>query len=251
MHVNYRFLVEAAGKENPAKGTLLDVGCGKGDMVRLAAEKGWEARGIEYFGPGSGTNIRDALQERGLLGGTVLEYDGLHFPFPDGSFDVVLSNQVFEHVPDLDPVLSEIARVLKPQGKLLCTFPYQGAIREGHSNVLLAHWFPRSRARQAWLFTFRCMGVGRLKGRRTRRRWAEFFNDWLAENTFYLTSDQVHSVFGRHFAKIEHHEADYMSYRLADLGKHKLSRATKGRLLGPLAAWINRKFGSLVIYASK
>lgn len=249
MHVNYRFLVAAAGVEKPERGTLLDVGCGKGDMVRLAAEDGWAARGIEYFGAGSGTTIRGVLQERGLLGDTVLEYDGLHFPFSDDSFDIVLSNQVFEHVPDLNPLLSEIARVLKPGGTLICTFPYQGAIREGHSNVLFAHWFPKSFMREVWLLMFRCMGIGRLKGKRTRRQWARFFNEWLNENTFYLGWRDVQNVFGKNFGRVEHREAAYMGYRLTDRGRPGLGRLAQWQIFAPLTVWIARKFGSLVIYA--
>jgi SAM-dependent methyltransferase len=44
--------------------------------------------------------------------------------FPDSVFDLVLSNDVFEHVPDLDRSLRECARVLNPQGILIGTFPF-------------------------------------------------------------------------------------------------------------------------------
>jgi SAM-dependent methyltransferase len=44
--------------------------------------------------------------------------------FPDACFDYVLVNDIFEHVPDLEAVLSEIQRVLAPGGVLLSTFPF-------------------------------------------------------------------------------------------------------------------------------
>jgi hypothetical protein len=44
--------------------------------------------------------------------------------FPDDSFDIVVVNDVFEHVPDLDQTLREIQRVLRPKGVLLSTFPF-------------------------------------------------------------------------------------------------------------------------------
>jgi SAM-dependent methyltransferase len=44
--------------------------------------------------------------------------------FSDGVFDLVLSNDVFEHVPDLDLALREIARVLNDSGVLIATFPF-------------------------------------------------------------------------------------------------------------------------------
>jgi SAM-dependent methyltransferase len=44
--------------------------------------------------------------------------------FPAAAFEVVVSNEVFEHIPDLPRGLREIARVLKPGGVLLATFPF-------------------------------------------------------------------------------------------------------------------------------
>jgi SAM-dependent methyltransferase len=44
--------------------------------------------------------------------------------FTDASFDVAISNDVFEHLPDLPAALQELARVLKPGGTLLATFPF-------------------------------------------------------------------------------------------------------------------------------
>ena len=45
-------------------------------------------------------------------------------PFPDGSFDAVMSTQVFEHVADLGGTVGEIRRVLAPGGRLLASVPF-------------------------------------------------------------------------------------------------------------------------------
>ena len=45
-------------------------------------------------------------------------------PFEDQSFDLFVSGDVFEHIPDLDKCLSEIIRVLKPGGLLISSFPF-------------------------------------------------------------------------------------------------------------------------------
>lgn len=44
-------------------------------------------------------------------------------PEPDGSFDWVLSNSVMEHIDDIEQVLAEVARVLRPKGQLVITVP--------------------------------------------------------------------------------------------------------------------------------
>jgi len=54
----------------------------------------------------------------------ILCEDLLHLSFPDSVFDAVVVNDVFEHVPDIDQCLMEIARVTLPGGRLITTFPF-------------------------------------------------------------------------------------------------------------------------------
>lgn len=51
-------------------------------------------------------------------------YNGQKIPFNDGYFDSVFSSQVFEHIFNLDEILDELNRVLKPGGVLLVTVPF-------------------------------------------------------------------------------------------------------------------------------
>jgi SAM-dependent methyltransferase len=56
--------------------------------------------------------------------------DGNQLPFEDASFDTVLCTEVLEHLPDPASVLGEIARVLKPGGRLLATVPFSQPLHE-------------------------------------------------------------------------------------------------------------------------
>ena len=216
-HINYRFLIKQADDEFPNRGRLLDFGAGKGDIVNLALESGWDAFGVEYFSAGSGTNIKDVLEDRGLLGNRVIEYDGQTLPFEDTSFDAITSNQVFEHVPDLDLALKEISRVIKPEGSLYFTFPYQGMWREPHSNVFFVHWMkPHSRARLIWLYLNRLHGRVRLKRNRKGKVWAGFFDKWIVENTYYLSFSEIESIFRKNGFLVNFTEIEYLIFRLGD-----------------------------------
>ena len=103
---------------------VLDVGCNTGyGTVRLVGD----ARSI------TGVDVSAAAidQARARPGGEHVEFrviDGLTLPFADGSFDLVTSFQVIEHVTDTASYLREIKRVLRPGGEVLVTTP-NAAIR--------------------------------------------------------------------------------------------------------------------------
>lgn len=51
-------------------------------------------------------------------------FDGHNIPFEDDSFDIIVMFEVLEHVPDITQTISEIRRVLKPNGQVVITMPF-------------------------------------------------------------------------------------------------------------------------------
>ncbi len=94
--------------------TILDIGSGAGNMAHHLAHYG-AVVGIE-------PNPRPlaVAQARGL---EVVGGSGSALPFPDNAFDLVALLDTVEHVPDEFGVLREVARVLKPGGRLIVTVP--------------------------------------------------------------------------------------------------------------------------------
>ena len=106
------------------RGRVLDDGCGGGGMPLSLAE---EARAVVGIDPAE--RFQDAGvrlgRERGLRNLHFALADGMALPFPAGSFDLVLSHAVIEHVADAPLYLRECARVLAPGGHVyLSTSPY-------------------------------------------------------------------------------------------------------------------------------
>jgi arsenite methyltransferase len=64
------------------------------------------------------TKARAAATEMGASNVEFVESEAERLPFPDASFDVVISNGVIELIPDKDVVFAEIFRVLAPGGRI-------------------------------------------------------------------------------------------------------------------------------------
>ena len=97
-------------------GRLLDIGCSIGLFLKLAEERGWRGRGIEFS-----DRARVYAQEE--LGLDVIDTPLEEAGYEDGSFDVVALNSVLEHLNEPRRMLAEIRRVLAPGGALYVITP--------------------------------------------------------------------------------------------------------------------------------
>ncbi|MFD8082407.1 SAM-dependent methyltransferase [Kitasatospora sp. NPDC059722] len=102
--------------------TVLDLGSGYGGPTRfLAGTFGCRVTALNISEP-QNERHRRTNAERGLDGLIeVVTGSFQDIPFPDGHFDVVWSQEAFCHSPDRDRLLSEAARVLRPDGDLVFT----------------------------------------------------------------------------------------------------------------------------------
>jgi SAM-dependent methyltransferase len=121
---------------------LLDVGSAYGVFVRMAAERG----GAETFGvepaPEEFSGTIDGCREYLHMNGFPLRIArgaGEALPFRNGSFDVVCSYNVLEHVDGLGRAMGEAVRVLAPGGCAVIVVPNYGSWWEGHYGLL---WLP-------------------------------------------------------------------------------------------------------------
>src|SRR5207244_9701426 len=99
---------------------VLDIGSGAGTDSLVAAQMvGDEGHvtGIDMT-PEMLAKARSAAAELGRRNVEFVESEAERLPFPDASFDVVISNGVIDLIPDKDAVFSEIFRVLKPGGRI-------------------------------------------------------------------------------------------------------------------------------------
>jgi SAM-dependent methyltransferase len=95
---------------------VLDLGCGDGHFGAVALPRPPDV-GLDP----DARPLREA-QRRGAYR-LLLRADGGRLPFPDARFGTVVSNCVLEHIPDVDRVVREVARVLRPGGRFYFSVP--------------------------------------------------------------------------------------------------------------------------------
>lgn len=97
--------------------TVVDIGTGTGANLRLLRDMGF----INVTGLDPSTEAARWCSEKGL--GAVRKGDIRALPLPDSSVDLVLATDVVEHVNEDRLALSEIRRILRPEGVALITVP--------------------------------------------------------------------------------------------------------------------------------
>lgn len=121
----YRF--EAILEFVSSKSKLLDVGCGLGEFLRYAKKV---RLGIELYGVDFSERAIKFNQE---MDGREISYavrSAYSLGFDDGSFDIVTAGEVLEHLDEPERFIKEARRVLKPDGRLLLTLPYEDRVKD-------------------------------------------------------------------------------------------------------------------------
>src|SRR5262245_53622059 len=98
--------LQSAIRDVPAAARVLELGAGTGWQARELSRRGYAVEAVD---------IPDGHYTRARIW-PVRDYDGRRLPFEDGSFDLVFSSNVLEHVEGLPEHLAEQRRVLKEGG---------------------------------------------------------------------------------------------------------------------------------------
>lgn len=182
---------------------VLDAGCGDGLLLDYLAQslgQGFPAAQFEFHGfdvsnhgvqpPDYFSRTIELLERRSprvpWKERLALVSDRDPWPWPAGRFDVVVSNQVLEHVRDHRHFFSELRRTLAADGFSVHLFPTRDCIVEPHLDVPFAHRIRSRRTIERYLEFATRLGLGRyVAGTESRRSYAVRHADYLAANVNY------------------------------------------------------------------
>ncbi len=132
-------------------GSWLDVGCGSGGIARSLSDHVEKITGID---PNPWPQWEAISKERSNLHFLTGSFDEIQLPFPEKFFDVIICNQVYEHVADPRLLLLNIHRTLKSGGHCYFAGPNLLWPIEPHVYWPFVHWLPRGLAKS----TMRALG---------------------------------------------------------------------------------------------
>ena len=184
---------------------VLDWGCGRGLTVIKLLDSGIDAYGVDI----DAAPIRNGAPLMRQHGHdpeqrlTHIDAD-CRTPFADGFFHLVLSDQVFEHVRDLDALVRELARITRPGGAGLHFFPARWTIIEPHLKVPCAHWLPKNALRHGYLRLMlrRIPAWKELEGRPAAEQ-ARAYYEYSVSKTYYRPLRVIRDAFTRQGLDLE------------------------------------------------
>jgi len=172
---------------------VLDWGCGRGESVGKFLDQGLITFGVDID--------REVIEkghllfkERGYDPQSIIMHVNELDRFPDGFFDMIFSEEVFEHIENIGEVTREMSRLTKPGGIGVHLFPGAKRVIEPHLFMPFVHWLPKHRIRQLVIAAFLILKIGpRWPHAEKLGLWgaSDVYRSYLDEYTHYRDRDSI------------------------------------------------------------
>lgn len=195
---------------------VLDWGCGRGAMVAKLLELGFDAYGVDVD-PEPIRNGRKLFLSRGIVAENRLIKIGedCQTHFPAGFFHAIISDQVFEHVVNLENFSRECARLTAYGGEGIHVFPARWRPIEPHLQLMFLHWLPKNRLRYIYirLMLFRVPVWKELSSLAPSGR-ANAYYIYSIKKTFYRSTHVIEMTLATHGFSVSYQSSSLLPYFL-------------------------------------
>lgn len=221
----------------PKSARILDFGCGDGDTLRALSDMGYY--NVEGFDFAESPRLSD--QRQNITLGSFMD---LRVPYANDLFDLVISDQVFEHVLDQVTAFSELYRITKPGGHGLHFIPARYMPLEGHiaipfGGVLQHRW---------WYKFWAATKFFRNNSQKERQLSSDEIADedafFVVEASRYVPNSCYRVIWPRIGFRYQFAEQEFFR-------AHERPSMRKIGRLGLPAAWLYRTFRGRVVYLHK
>jgi SAM-dependent methyltransferase len=216
---------------------VLDWGCGRGRFVLWLLEQGFDAYGVD-IDPEPIDNGLVLFRKKGYHNTplTLFLPEG-RTVYEDGFFDFIMTDNVLEHVSDLDKVVNEIDRLTAATGGGYHIFPAQRQFIEGHLFMPFVHWLPKGSLRKSLIAFFVKRGKepkwAEVDGLDVRSK-VEVYYKYSTDHIFYRPFKSIKSRFEKLGFKV-----GFLSITHPAVSKHKIfGPLSKSQLTKPLVNWL-------------
>lgn len=181
--------------ENKESIKILDWGCGKGELINYLNNNNFNCYGVEISQFKMQQNV--IKDKKNISEKIFLINSDNKTNFESNYFDIVLTNQVIEHISDKDSFLPEINRILKNGGYSYNILPAKHRINEVHLKMPFVHWLPKNYLRKYFIYFFNlfkfnhwpeCLNL-------TFNGKVDYYYNYSINKTFYLDVDKLFNKF--------------------------------------------------------
>jgi SAM-dependent methyltransferase len=200
-------IINEFGFELNLQSVILDFGCGSGKYVQELREHGYQAFGCDISMKTEEYVDTESMIMNGII--RSIDMENYVLPFEDNTFDLIISDQVFEHVQNYSETISEISRILKPQGFCLHIFPSRYITFEPHvfipfSSVIQSYW---------WVYLWVLLGIrNEWEDSKSLKDRSKKYYNYLKDKTNYLTRKQLTKEFKKHFKDVIFCEKTFLRF---------------------------------------
>ena len=177
---------------------ILELGSGDGNGVKLMSnilKSQHEDFNIEVFGLDyqreSQNVVKAKYNDKYLI---KLENTSQEYPFNRNTFDCIYSNQVFEHVKDIDLLVENVQRVLKNNGIKIALYPEKNIIREPHCLIPFVHRIKNKKIKKIIVKKLYPI-FGQIKNK--KKIDPEIMAEYIINFTFYRSRQEIRKAFNQ------------------------------------------------------